>query len=335
MNNTAIVYRYVQELFDCGEAKGWCLDGDAISFSAGDTDIRWEGKGGLELVYCAGREKIVRIPSRVNGRRIKAVDADAFAGCTGIGKITLAEGITEVENDFCGAETVRLPNSYTSLGEDTPWGFCSEGFVRFALKSDHPYFIEEDGFIYDRSGETLIFAPRDIEVCRVKEGVRFIGERAFGCHPKLKAVFLPESLEKIGRLVFEGCKKLYLVQLPAGSDRLDIGEGAFSGCSQLEMLYSPGGMIPVPRTFYDERDCEGWKAHYTPAVPDAPEEMAKKIGELGFEEYDRLYWREPELKTPDWREVKKRAGEELAGLSDGELDELTARCVRLADELDL
>lgn len=68
-------------------------------------------------------------------------------------------------------------------------------------------------------------AVKNIEYCRVKEGVRVICNNAFSECKKLRHIGLPSSLNFIGKYAFKGCKSLDKIELP--ESLVYIGDGAF------------------------------------------------------------------------------------------------------------
>ncbi|MBQ4050021.1 MAG: leucine-rich repeat protein [Oscillospiraceae bacterium] len=254
----------------CPAFKGYIAGPENENYLSDDGCLYLKKEDGtLELVCCARKEKTVRIPDEVNGRKVTSVDSSAFFSGPETDEIILPEGLTELSGVFCGNRTVYLPDGFDDLDGYTVWG-PSTGALRFRVSDSHPAYLEEDGFIYDRSGEKLIFAPRDREVCRVKEGVRVIGRCAFASQQSLKEVFLPESLEKIEAWAFEDCGWLCDVHFPKGADAVCVEDGAFEFC-----------LFSLPK------------------------------------------------------EMMRRAREEVAAMTDKEQDELSARCIDLAEQLGL
>lgn len=249
---------------------------------------RMEEGSGFVMVCCLNKKENITVPGRVGGKRVKAVQLQAFSGCENLKHLVIGEGITELYGLVYGeVRTVRLPNSY----RDTDIGLIvsnrNKAFERFVIKPDHPCFMEEDGFVYDKTGETLFFAPFGVGVCRVKEGVKKIAPFAFHAREGLKAVFLPESLEKIERDAFCHCTDLYYVPVPAGTE---VEGGAFTGTDlnplerKLFCLFTEEGMLPLP----EDPLTAGPKGGFSPGPSDEELlQMHEDIKRMGFEAYDR------------------------------------------------
>ena len=54
---------------------------------------------------------------------------------------------------------------------------------------------------------------------------------------------LPDSLQKIGKQAFQGCRQLKKVELPSGIS--EIPEGCFSGCRSPEEIVIPEGLTAI------------------------------------------------------------------------------------------
>lgn len=66
---------------------------------------------------------------------------------------------------------------------------------------------------------------------------------------------LPDSLQKIGKRAFRGCRQLKKAELPSGIS--EIPEGCFSGCRSLEEIVVPEGLTAIRKDAL--KDCEHLK----------------------------------------------------------------------------
>ncbi|MBR2427371.1 MAG: leucine-rich repeat protein [Lentisphaeria bacterium] len=101
------------------------------------------------------------------------------------------------------------------------------------------------GMEFSPDGRTLRrFAPRrDMEVCRVPEGVEKIDNRAFMNNNHLRKVFLPSTLKNISIYAFAYCRNLQTVKLPDGLKVIDYC--AFYYCRNLKELPLPSGLEKI------------------------------------------------------------------------------------------
>lgn len=149
----------------------------------------------------------VKIETEINNVKITTIQAEAFAGKSGLESIELPEGLAEIGAGAfktSGLKSVKLPSSLRTLGTGAFESCASLSQITIA------------------------------------SGIQTIGERAFaGCgNTGLKSIALPDSVTEIDDSAFESCSSLENVSLPKQVQR--IGQKAFNGCSKLKMLYLPG-----------------------------------------------------------------------------------------------
>ena len=77
-----------------------------------------------------------------------------------------------------------------------------------------------------------------------------IGRSAFRFCKKLNSISLPESLQIIENVAFEGCESLVTLQIPKKTRKL--GRAAFSRCKNLESAVLPEGMQVVEYHMFSE-----------------------------------------------------------------------------------
>jgi L-fucose mutarotase/ribose pyranase (RbsD/FucU family) len=103
----------------------------------------------------------------------------------------------------------------------------------------------------------------DIECVYIEDGIKTIGENAFGFLYGLEHVYLPDSLETIGEHAFEDCENLLGITLPKNLKTIGdfaftmsplggsvivpksvtyIGQSAFGNCTSLSQVILPDGL---------------------------------------------------------------------------------------------
>ncbi len=186
----------------------------------------------------------------------------AFAGCTGLKKVTLPEGITAIGakafQDCTNLSEINLPDSVTEIDGEAFLGcrslppltiprdlhiilggaFTGTG-CRLTVPDDHPCFRFEDGILYTKDKPRSVIScvsPPD-GPCAVDPDTTSIWSYAFfGCEG-LTDIRLPDRLRSIGERAFSGCAGLKEIVLP---DSLEtIGDRAFQGCTGLEEIVIP------------------------------------------------------------------------------------------------
>lgn len=206
-------------------------DGNSLSM--------YVGKNYLQTIdnwangYINDREKLIslHLPKVVN---IFLYDEE-IEGCTS------KNGIL-----YCGEEAVFVPdmNPYAECMPLTP--------VRGMYKDDYSSIDGIDlegcgrdmfGGIYTLDGNSFVrWDGHDlVESYRIRNGVKEIREKAFrrGCGSGLsiRRIYLPDTLERIGREAFMSCGLKPELSLPASV--VEIGERAFYNCHSLESVTLP------------------------------------------------------------------------------------------------
>ena len=143
-----------------------------------------------------------RVTKLVLPEGLKAVGADAFAGCSGLTEVTIPDGVTAIGNSAfsgcSGLTEVTIPNGVTAIGNSAFSG-CS--------------------------GLTEV---------TISNGVTAIGDSAFSDCSGLTEVTIPDSVTIIGNRAFSGCSGLTEVEISHGVEVIHVG--VFEGCSGLTKI---------------------------------------------------------------------------------------------------
>ena len=143
-----------------------------------------------------------RVTKLVLPEGLKAVGADAFAGCSGLTEVTIPDGVTAIGNSAfsgcSGLTEVTIPNGVTAIGNSVFSG-CS--------------------------GLTEV---------TISNGVTAIGDSAFSDCSGLTEVTIPDSVTIIGNRAFSGCSGLTEVEISHGVEVIHVG--VFEGCSGLTKI---------------------------------------------------------------------------------------------------
>ncbi len=153
------------------------------------------------------------IPAQVDGKKVGSLGAGAFQECTALKKVTFPSGV-----QFGGALF-----------------FDCDSLEEVVLAQDDPNYIIEEGVLYDRQKETLIFCSRAKSGSLALPGtITEIDDNALKNCAGLTEVTLPDSLTLIGGNAFMDCKGLTQVTLPKA---VEISYGnPFWGCEGLESI---------------------------------------------------------------------------------------------------
>ncbi len=161
----------------------------------------------------------VKIPSKLGGYPVTAIDTLAFMFSTFITDVTIPD---TVETIGSGAFTscsllrsVKIGKGLKKL-EDNPFSDC-ELLSKIEVSSDNGYFSSDDkGVLFDKNKTVLISFPTGLAISEytVPEGVKSIGVSAFADNSKITAVTFPSSLTEIGDEAFNSCLSLKTVNAP-------------------------------------------------------------------------------------------------------------------------
>lgn len=108
---------------------------------------------------------------------------------------------------------------------------------------------DEYGVLYSKDGFRLLEAPKDIEMYKIKNGVKVICDAAFMfCH-SLKELVIPSSVASIGGFTFHNCEALRELVIP--SSVTSIGNWVFGNCGSLRELVIPSSVTSIGRAAFN------------------------------------------------------------------------------------
>ena len=191
-------------------------------------------------------------------KNVAAIGMFAFAGCTGLKTVTIAEGLEQIEaaafND-CRMENMILPDSVKTVGVGA-FRRCIK--LKYITLSNQLTCIDA-GTFGDCTALSSIVIPNQ---------VTRIGERAFSSCTGLQSVTLSENLELINMGVFSGCTALTSIEVPDGVT--GIGKSAFASCSSLRSVKLPGCLGQIRESTFS-----GCKSLTSIEVPDQVTKIEK------------------------------------------------------------
>ena len=171
--------------------------------------------GGVEITGWSGDAAELAVPLKIDGARVVAIGAKAFAGCAGLERVALPEGIEALGDgafaDCRSLEEVSVPASVARVGEN-PFAGC-ENLKKLALADGGPYLKMINGVLFGDGGRRLICCPRTLPMERyvAPEGTGRIDPRAFSNCNRLLSIALPDSVTDIGADAFERHANLTLI----------------------------------------------------------------------------------------------------------------------------
>ena len=164
---------------------------------------------------------------------VNMIGVSTFAGCTGLEKVNLPEGITIIGGSaFSGCtalEKTNVPDSVTILANYSFSGCTS--LKRISMK-----------------GVTTIGAYAfenctGLESINLPDNVTTIGAYAFENCTGLESINLPDNVTAIGVYAFQNCTSLQSIRIP--NSVTTIYDTAFTGCTNLTTINidKPAGSI--------------------------------------------------------------------------------------------
>ncbi len=216
---------------------------------------------GDEAFARSERLQEIRLP-----KSLKKIGWAAFVRCEKLRLIELNEGL-EILNDYaflgCSAlEDFHLPSSLKTIGN----GALSGLGCALSLAEGNPYFLVQEGVLFNQEKTKLLACPdiketyttpegvfevawsafrgcRKLKRLSFTEGVRVLGEDACYDCTNLEEVALADSLEELGWLAFSRCKALKKITIPAKIKSL--GWALFSDCRSLREVNLSEGLQTI------------------------------------------------------------------------------------------
>ena len=194
-------------------ARGVNISASAETYEYGDFDYNFLDNGTIEITRYTGKDKVVTIPSIINGKKVTSIGELAFCFSANTISINIPNSITNIGDrafeDCVSLTDITIPDSVTSIGG---------GAFRWCEKL------------------TSITIP---------DSVTSIGSNAFSDCSELKSIKIPDSVTNLGDAVFESCSSLVSVTLPKSIT--NIGEWEFSDCTSLASIMIPDNITSIDK----------------------------------------------------------------------------------------
>ena len=191
------------------------------------------------------------IESIVISDSVEIIGWDAFEGCASLRKVMLGKNVERIGNsafkDCVTLETIEIPDSIKSIGASAFSGCKSLEYNEEYSDYGTMYYLgnKTNNYLYLCSVERSIHLfdePKKKDVIvDINRQCRIIGVGAFREYGKnvsfleLTSATIPDSVIDIGDNAFSGCSNLTSVTIGKNVER--IGEDAFSCCDNLRKIY--------------------------------------------------------------------------------------------------
>ncbi len=188
---------------------------------------------------------------------LTTIEANAFAGCTGLEQIDLPATVTTIGTGAfkgcLGFKELELPDTLQKI-EDEAFQGCSN-LERLVL----PQTIALGRNVFAGTSPTTLVAvtlPEGMDATQLESiplsGITAIGEGQFANHVKLRSIDIPEGVTVIGKDAFKGCTVLETITLPSTLERIEAG--AFEGCVALQPFTLPTRVMSIGKDAFAQ--CE-------------------------------------------------------------------------------
>ncbi|MGI6725709.1 MAG: leucine-rich repeat protein [Christensenellales bacterium] len=239
--------------FVFGSAADEYLDYD-YPYISGDFAYELNDQGGACIFDYRGNDKIIYIPSSLDGHPVQALWGLVYSGPWNqvIEEVYLPEGLEIIAgsgvNYLENIKTLHLPLSLKKIIGD------SLGIVKdIQVDNEHPVFVCIERALYNKVTKTLVHYRGTKTSFSVQPGILEIGDAAF-FGTQIEEIILPEGLESIGYMSFSVMKNLQRINLPSSLKYIDrfAFDGVNSGTSyNLSVSFEPG---TYASRWYDSMD---------------------------------------------------------------------------------
>ncbi len=222
----------------CSGLESFVVDEDNKAFNSLDGVIY--NKDRTYVLFCPATKTAVNIPDTVT-----KICSYSFNGCTLLTDIDIPDSVETIENyafsGCSGLKTVTLPDKVTSISETT--FFVCSSLKSINVSSSNTSLSSYDGCIYSKDMSKLIFCPMGKTEIKFAEGLKIIGDEAFGRSENIKNIVIPEGVTEMGRDVFFECKNLEQVTLP--ETLTELPDFTFDECSSLKEVNIPASVTKI------------------------------------------------------------------------------------------
>ncbi len=233
----------------------------------------------------------IALPVELEGRKVRAIGARAFADCRSLTNVAFPEGLEEIRapgafRDCTSLAEIAFPISLKKVEGDAFMGcrtlakvdiaLCASlsgaafrgcgALAAFAVAPQNAAYEIREGALCAAGGKTVIAFPRTERAARIPADAAVIGEYAASHASFSGRLAVPAGVADIQRGAFEACTALGGVEFFAKT--LKLGAAVFAGCENLQYAVFHGDApvaaadvfagTPPGLVVYVPRDSRGW-----------------------------------------------------------------------------
>lgn len=221
--------------------------------------------------YLKETNGVLKIP-----KRCKDTGYRALSGISYIENIVMQDGILNLNSQtFRGCQNLKsvyISKTVRSI-YDLVFNNCPN-LIKIEVDSENLNYSSENGILYDKNKTKLIQAPGAIEICKIPDTVKIIGNYSFESCKNLKEIEIPEGVTHINMYAFDGCKSLTTINLPDTLTKIEygafmtvnltgeivipdnveyIGGNVFNNCKNIEKIIIGSKVKTITGDYYGSR----------------------------------------------------------------------------------
>ncbi len=280
-----------QAFFGCGGLESIEVDKSNSAFLSEGGVLFSKDRAALYVYPCNKPDEIYTIPSSVI-----CIYDNAFFANTRAKKIVISENTRVIGNGAffsCDSlEEIFVPKGVESIGYAA--FSCCERLENISVAKDNPSYREIDGVVFSNDMTVLEGYPagKTDTTYVIPNGVKYIGEWAFGACDQLINITLPDGIVFVGASAFYDCTGLKSITLPSSVSY--IGDRAFKVCGSIETITIPSGVKEIGEETF--MICTSLKSINIP-------KSVTKIGNSAFDCCDSLTDVYYEGGSSQWRSI--------------------------------
>ena len=242
------------------ERKGFCMFGSTlVRYNGTDPDIRNmpDNTAYLYQNAFAGNENIQSI---ILPAAVREIGTNVFAECIDLRKIELQDGVEIIGGGAFGdcrsLEEISIPAGVREIGESAFSG-C-ESLSDIVISPENPYYIVENGVLYDSEKTTLLWCTREVRgSLQIPLSVNTIHSQAFFDCDLLEELIIPDSAHSSTLSWFGSCLSLKHIEVSENNLYFTMKDGLLYSKDMTQIVWCPRdreGELIIPegvRAIYD------------------------------------------------------------------------------------